>query len=272
MSSERKRDREEVLILEEKSELRRVTGSLMWVSGMSRPDIASATAMLAGKLTDPTIKEMIEANNLMKYLKDTKNIGIKYQRLPGTQSIVAFGDAAFQNLRNGGSQGGQIICIAGENFESTVDKNISASIIAWKSNKISRVVRSTFSAELLSQMTNFDLACWIRTFYEEILFGSTNQNITVTLFTDCHSLVDHAKSLRLQATEKRLYNDIQAIREGISTGEIDRLIHIPTSYMIADGLTKPSPKLRHLILKAMDGIITLPNKPLIEAKSSAIRK
>ena len=65
--------------------------------------------------------------------------------------------------------------------------------------------------------------------------------------------------------EKRLTADLSALREGIENGEIEELIHVPTAFQVADGLTKPDPKLRILIQQAMAGLVSIPK--LLEGKS-----
>ena len=75
--------------------------------------------------------------------------------------------------------------------------------------------------------------------------------------TDCNSLIDSMKSLRVQATEKRLCGEIWALREAISSKEISSMDHVPTGLMIADGLTKIQPKLRIVLLQACAGHIPI---------------
>ena len=56
-------------------------------------------------------------------------------------SIVCFSDAAFANLKNGGSQGRFIMFLYGNNKYAPT---------AWTSRKLKRVVKSILSAETLS--------------------------------------------------------------------------------------------------------------------------
>jgi hypothetical protein len=60
----------------------------------------------------------------------------------------------------------------------------------------------------------------------------------------CQSLAASTKSLRVQVLEKRLTNELWALREALKHKEIRPLEYVPTELMIADGLTKDAPKLR----------------------------
>ena len=54
---------------------------------------------------------------------------------------MCFSDDSFANLKSGSSQGGFIIFMCGSGKYAS---------IAWKSNKLKRVVKSTLSAETLA--------------------------------------------------------------------------------------------------------------------------
>ena len=82
--------------------------------------------------------------------------------------------------------------------------------------------------------------------------------IPIDLRTDCENLVASTKSLRIQATEKRLYGEIWALREALESSEIRTFKHVPTVLMVADGLTKIQPKLRFKLLSAIGGQVSVP--------------
>eukprot|EP00299_Pterocystis_sp_00344_P004008 c14816_g1_i1.p2 GENE.c14816_g1_i1~~c14816_g1_i1.p2 ORF type:complete len:124 (-),score=15.18 c14816_g1_i1:89-460(-) len=71
--------------------------------------------------------------------------------------------------------------------------------------------------------------------------------------TDCLSLIDHLRSLRVHCSEKRLLVEIFALKEAISTGEISAITHISTELNPADGMTKSNPQLRVMVMRMMEG-------------------
>jgi len=131
---------------------------------------------------------------------------------------------------------------------------VQCNIVSWKAARIRRVVNSTFSAELLSQTRMLDHVVWLK----ELLKEMTQQQLRTELRTDCFSLVENMQSLRIQVTEKRLTADMWALRNAYSQGEIQDFQHVPTKFMIADGLTKSKPDLKANIVKAMQGNLVVP--------------
>lgn len=263
---------DEALSPQEQQQLRALVGGIMWVATMTRPDVAVDASMIAGKLHQPIVQDVLTANKILRYLKGSASTTMVYQQLRQPLRVLAFADSAFQNLPQGRSQAGYLIMIAeeddgrsqavvipGEDGERMM-RDINGAVMCWKSSRHKRVIRSTFSAELLAHTNAFDTACWFANLFEEVSTGQliNHRNVPLDTRTDCKSLEDSTRSLRIQATEKRLYNEIWALREALETGEIRSLCHIPTSLMVADGLTKIQPKLRSRITSAMQGRVSLP--------------
>ena len=74
------------------------------------------------------------------------------------------------------------------------------------------------------------------------------------------SIIANLNSMRTQIKEKRLMNEVYVLKEAWELWEIYSYEHIPTSFMIADGLTKVEGKLRDLLVRAMKGRIQLPRE------------
>mmetsp|Transcript_2888 Transcript_2888/g.4074 ORF Transcript_2888/g.4074 Transcript_2888/m.4074 type:complete len:322 (-) Transcript_2888:372-1337(-) len=80
-------------------------GSLMWLSSCTRPDITTITNILAKYTTRPTPKHIEHVKHVIRYLKDTKSLGItfssksnntkleSYVKFPLPSTISAFCDA-----------------------------------------------------------------------------------------------------------------------------------------------------------------------------------
>jgi hypothetical protein len=94
-----------------------------------------------------------------------------------------------------------------------------------------------------------DMAVWLKKLLCEIHKGE----IKVKIKSDCMSLVDSLGSLRQQVQEKRLTQDLWALRQAVETKEIYSIEHIPSQLMVADGLTKPKEPLRAGLRLAMKG-------------------
>ena len=74
--------------------------------------------------------------------------------------IVAYTDASFGNLIDGGSQGGYIIFLVG-----SYDKDIP---IAWQSKRVRRVVKSTLAAETVAMVDMAEACIFYRKLQLEI--------------------------------------------------------------------------------------------------------
>jgi hypothetical protein len=242
----------------EKNEMRMVGGSLLYIACMTRPDIAVDVGMLSGA-TNSTVQDMLKMNKLIKYTKNTRTIPLEYKRLRGNMSspqIICYADAAMNNLKRGGSQGGMMIFITNDVEINKEDPQwIKGALIAWRSARIKRVVTCTLSAELLQQSTTYDSGVWLKNLCEEIFQVKTSLNLR----TDCLSLVSNLNSMRTQIKEKRLLNEVYVLKEAWEMSEIQDYQFIPTKYMIADGLTKTDVSLKELITKSMRCAIRVPS-------------
>ena len=154
--------------------------------------------------------------------------------LPGPTEnfkIVCYNDSSLENFKDGGSQGGFIIYLVGENDVS--------SPIMWKSKKLCRVVKSTMAAETLIQVKTIEACLWLANLLSKMLYCKPNddKNIKIECYTDNHQLYDSLYSIR-PIQDKRLWTEIALLREMINKKEIAKINWIENKYQIADCLTK----------------------------------
>lgn len=241
---------EEQLNPKETREYQKVLGELMWVACSTRPDVSSDASILAGRAQHPKWADARQINKVIQYLQQTAEEALVYTKLGHKLKLLTYSDSAFQNLPKGRSQGGHIVMLTHDQEENQERKQVN--VLSWKSSRVHRVVRSTFTAELLSLTQAFDNSMWLK----HLLQDCFEDIIDLDMKTDCQSLVDSMNSLRQQCTEKRLTAELWSIREAISeTQDIRSLTHVSTKQMIADGLTKTSFKLKQPLTQAMQGFI-----------------
>ena len=113
---------------DEKSELKRLSGQMLWVSSQTRPDMSFDTCLMSNMGKNPTIKKLHEANKALVKLK-SKHVSIKFPHLgnPRQLSVVSYSDATYASLADGSSQGGVITLVQGENGK--------VAPICWSSKK-----------------------------------------------------------------------------------------------------------------------------------------
>lgn len=202
--------------------IRSLIGALMWIACISRPDIASEVSMLAAE-TPMDWQTAKKANKCLRYLQVSNDVALSYSQLSKKRCIVVYADAAFQNLPSHRSLGG---CMVGlmdhpDSFNQHTSSTVPIQLIAWKSNAIRRVTKSTFAAELLNQTTMLDYAIWIQQLYEAM----SGVRLDVILLTDCQNVRDHVHSLRNMPTEKRMASEVALLREALDMGELQPSTH-----------------------------------------------
>jgi hypothetical protein len=192
---------------------------------------------------------------------------LTFNSLDADSCILAYGDASKANLPEGRTQGGSMIFATRTPREGEVE--IRGNLLAWASGRIRRVVLNSFGGELLQQMSTFDYASWMSKLWKE--FRPERPSIPVHLRCDAMSVVEAVTfSLRQQVREKRLTPDLWALREAIATFEIASMEHVPTAFMIADGMTKYNNRSAQLITDAMPGVVRLPSNT--EQSKSSFQK
>ena len=146
-----KRNTEDDISASEVTEIRQLIGQLNWLATQTRPDLGFDVSDLSSMLKQGNVDCIRQVNKTVKKAKKEKsqiiipNLG----RLECLR-IVAYSDASFANLKDGGSQGGYIIFLVGSNNNYMP--------IAWQSRRIKRVVKSTLAAETLA-MVDLAEAC-----------------------------------------------------------------------------------------------------------------
>lgn len=242
------------------SEFRTAIGSLQWLAGTSRPDIAADTSLLQKSHDQLTFRDLQEAIAVLRYVNATADAHVKLRPIDFNEMIlVAYGDSAFGNAPGGKSQGGFIVTAT---HSSALDGSGEASLLNWKSYRHQRVLRSTLAAEAAGLDHCEDDANFVGCVLGELTVPgyraahSGKTPIPVFPVTDARSLFDAVHRLSSSFQEKRVEIDIAALRDSCRN-----LRWLPTEEMVADGLTKRSKALR-------DRLCTWKSNPIVILKES----
>ena len=114
---------------------REAIGSLLYLAGASRPDIAYAVNVLSRSQMNPSSKDWEDVKRIFRYLKGTISLGLIYKAK--SDDLMATTDASFKDWTDSSSTSGYIITL----FDDT---------IAWRSHKQKSVTKSTCQAEYLA--------------------------------------------------------------------------------------------------------------------------
>ena len=89
------------------TEFRSGIGSLQWMAGTSRPDIAADTSLLQKPPKDLKVEDLAEVNGVLRYVRATNDAYVKLVPVELEDLIfVAYGDSGWGNAPGGKSQGG----------------------------------------------------------------------------------------------------------------------------------------------------------------------
>ena len=121
------------------------------------------------KFKQATVADALYVNKVIKNAKNSKN-AINFRQLNLSNiKLQLFTYASFNNLRNGGSQAGQITFL-------TDDKS-STCPLYWNSFKIRRVVKSTVTVETVSLSEGCDVTMYIRKLVSGLFHDGKQLNI-----------------------------------------------------------------------------------------------
>ena len=236
----------ETLRPEEFPEYRSVAGSLQWVAGQTRPDVASTVSLHSkgGKATYADLAAMYEAIDHLRKTSD-KGFTMNPTAIDDSTIVITYADSSWANAENFASQHGCLIMLTDAR---ATDVATHACLIDWKSSRSGRVCRSTLAAEASAADTSVDRSSFCNLMLSEILQQTPSFKISSPLrmiqVTDCKSLYDSIVAENPSVDDKRTIISVRSIQQYITR---DNTHWIPTQLMWADGLTKTSAKLMQIL-------------------------
>ena len=133
--------------------------------------------------------------------------------------VLAFSDASFANREDGGSQGGQMVCLASRGVLQ--NKRSPVCFLDWNSSRVKRICRSTLAAETQSASGAVEYADYIKVFLMELRkprfsllrAGEAMRDIEGCLVLDARSLCDFSsRETGRVPSDRRLAVDIRLLR------------------------------------------------------------
>jgi len=218
------KDKQRTLSREEQYAFRAIVGQLNWLSSQSRPDLAFDVCQLSTKLNSATIKDLIQANKIVKKAKNAE-LSLVFPNLQSPLHLLAYCDASYANLPDGSSQGGCII------FLTDDEENVAP--ICWWSRKLKRVCKSTETAETMVMLEAIDAVVWLSAILNDIYGKKMNTPIIRSDNMSLHKNIHSTTAVE----EKRLRVELAAIRESARKTEF-KAEWVTNQDQLADCLTK----------------------------------
>lgn len=223
-----------------------MTGTLMYAAVATRLDIAHAAHQLACHMQAPTVRHMLAAERIMRYLAGTRDVGLVFG---ARSSSSAVGDSR-------GHKAQQLIdvcCYADADWANCKETRrsitgwvakLNGDAISWASKKQRTVALSTCEAELYAEAAAIQEVLWLRSLLTELgLHTSTGS----TVFGDNQSAIAVSKNGVKGERTKHVDIKYNFVTETVDRGDV-RLKWIPTTEQLADIFTKAlhGPTFEHL--------------------------
>lgn len=202
---------------------RSAIGSLMYLAVGTRPDISFAVCRLAQFCESPTTKLWIRVKRIMRYLRGTYKLGIRYM---GDEELELIGysdsDWAGCKLSRKSTSGNVFLMGSGA--------------ISWKTKKQTCVAASSSEAEYIALSTAVKEAIWLQGLYKSIVPHPGRFPILINV--DNQGSIAMAKNVASGTRTKHIDIQYHFARDALARN-LYAIEYIPTSKMLADIFTKP---------------------------------
>jgi hypothetical protein len=211
-------------------------GSILFAAISTRPDIAFAVSRLARHNLNPSETHHKAADRVIKYLYSTRSYALRIgnhteQNNKSIETFIGSSDASFaDNTEDRKSSQGYVLRLYGGS-------------IAWKASKQTTVTTSSTEAELLAASEAAK---------EMIAAGRLLRSLQIQLNEPLQLEIDNRQTIRLLVEESaKLTTQLRHVdiyqhwlRQEVQNGRI-KVRWVESKDMVADGMTKALPKVRH---------------------------
>jgi hypothetical protein len=211
-------------------------GSIMYIMLGTRPDLAYTISALSKFSASAGNDHLIMAKRVLRYLKQTAEIGLKYEKdcSPRVDYLHGFSDSDWAgDLGDRKSTGGFVFLLSG-------------TAISWKTRKQTIVALSTTEAEYIAASEAAREAIWLQRLHDDLITLSPlpSQSSPTIVFADSTGCLSQMENNRHHERTKHIDIKYHYVRDVYEQQIID-FQHCLTNEMTADILTKPLPRQLH---------------------------
>jgi len=204
---------------------RALVGGLLYIMGMTRPDIAFAVIAVSRHQTNPENPHWKAAKRILAYLAGTPHHGLRYSGIGNVNNLVSFSDSDYAGCKDGlyrRSTSGMIFLLNG-------------GPVAWKSHLQKPVAQSTAEAEYYAAGHACREIVWLRELLHQL---GIRQPSASSLLCDNKSTISMIHNPVFHESTKHIEVKYHYIRQQVEKGKVS-ITSVPSSDQLADLLTKP---------------------------------
>lgn len=201
-------------------------GHLMYLAVVTRPDIAFAVSHLSQFNKAPTRQNWSDAKRVVRYLKGTLNLKLKFSN--SEHEILGYVDADWAS------------CTLDRRSYTGYVFKMSNAPISWESRKQRTVALSSAEAEYMALGECSKEGTFLYNLYEELV----GDKAKIKIFSDNQSAKKIAENPVFHSRTKHIHARYHFVRQTVKHGIVD-LKYLPTEEMPADFLTKVVPRAKH---------------------------
>ena len=221
-----------------------LVGSLLWLACMTRPDISFSVGKCSRYASNPTPTHDAALKRIVRYLKGSKRLGLKYGPGLGPESsngnLLGYTDASYGD------------CLDTRRSTSAYVFLLWNGPISWSSKRQTTVATSTAEAEYVGECNAAKESVFLAGSLKGIGYEGLDVE-TVLLLADNQAAIKLANNPVNHPRAKHIDIQYHKVRELISDAVLE-LDYIETSKMVADGLTKPLTLVKHEYFITMLGL------------------
>eukprot|EP00253_Pinus_taeda_P026080 PITA_26080 len=226
---------------EDATKYRQLVGSLIYLT-TTRPDISFAVGILSTFMQKPCERHWSAAKRVLRYLKGTQDLGIKYTQVDDF-SLIGYSDSDFDGDKETGVS------------TSGYAMSIGSGAVSWRSRKQSVPADSTTEAEYVAAAEATKEIVWLRKILEDL---QVKQLQSTPLMIDNTSTIKLPNNPKLHDRTKHINTKYHLIRHHVEAKTI-HLRHCSTNEQIADIFTKALAREKLERFRTMLGLNNIPS-------------
>lgn len=208
-------------------------GCIMYAAQISRPDICFAASALSRYNINHGRAHWIAVKRVLRYLKGTIELRLTFRA--NEEQLIGYCDADWaSDLDQRRSTTGYVFMVQG-------------GAVSWATRRQPTIALSSTEAEFMSMVAAIQEALWLKRIECELFLRATRN---ITLYCDNQGALHLAKNQNYHARTKHIdvrkyFIQDHLCIDGTQTNEAKvNMLHMPTSEMTADILTKPVNKIK----------------------------